>query len=196
MKKREWGKGQEKKRKELIILSTMKIESHLLNVAPPFMVSQNPRLHSMASALLYNFLLRQKILFEYCNDSRPSVVIITFSPSREIHKDKKLESHFYEPNSPLEMRLHATERKPVRHMYRMWDPAQQLKSANDVPRRRQRQTHRAAATWLASTLHKWNRHNPPSLGATAQARHTQTLPLTASRAGPSSVTRSLQHEER
>lgn len=61
------------------------------------------------------------------------------------------------------MRLHATERKPVQHMHRMWDPAQELKSANDVPRRRQRQMQRAAATWVASTLQKWNRHIHPPL---------------------------------
>lgn len=103
------------------------------------------------------------IAFEYCDDSRPSAVIITFSPSREIHKDKKPESHFYEPNSLLEMRLHATERKPVRHVYRMWDPAQQLKSANAVSRRRQRQIGREAGTWLASTWHKWSRHLHPPL---------------------------------
>lgn len=90
-------------------------------------------------------------------------MIITFSPSREIHKDKKPESHFYEPNSPLEMRLHATERKPVRHVYRMWDPAQQLKSANAVSQRRQRQIGRKAGTWLASTWHKWSRHLHPPL---------------------------------
>lgn len=103
-------------------------------------------------------------------------MIIAFFPSREIHKDIELESHFHEPNSPLEMRLHATKRRPVQHaQYVGLSPAAQISQWGFTKKKAntQRSSH-----YIDAHVTQVEQVHPPSPGARAQARHTQTLPLT------------------